>query len=226
MSVAFTPRAGDLPEPAAEQYRVLSSLAVVSFVVGLLSAARPVRLAVGRHPHDRHRLWRGGPVADSRSPGSTDRRKSGVALVGTLFSAIFLTMGWSRFAYEYATEVPPGARRISYAQLQPREESPKEIPPASAKELDGQQVFITGYVYPTSQRNGLQHFVLCRDNGTCCFGGQPKLTDMIEVTLRPPLKLDYSPRLHKLAGVFHVNTVQSSDGLGSVLYQLEADYLQ
>jgi hypothetical protein len=68
--------------------------------------------------------------------------------------------------------------------------------------------------------------VLCRDNGTCCFGGKPKLTDMIEVTLKYPLKLDYSPRLHKFAGVFHVQTVQSSDVSSSVLYQLEADYLQ
>lgn len=225
MSVAFTPRAGDLPEPAAEQYRVISSLAVVSFVVGLLSALILFDWMLGIIPMIGIVC---GALALLRIRARPEELTGeGVALVGTLLSTVFLTVGWTWFAYDYMTEVPSDKyMRISYAQLQPPESSPNQIPPDSAKELDGKEVFIKGYVYPTGRRNGLQQFVLCRDNGTCCFGGQPKLTDMIEVTLRPPLKLDYSPRLHKLAGVFHVQTAQSADGLGSVLYQLEADYLK
>jgi hypothetical protein len=224
MSVAFTPRASDLPEPAAEQYRVISSLAVVSFVVGLLSALALFDWMLGFIPM----IGIGcGALALLRIRSRPEELTGeAVALVGTLLSTLFLTVAWGWFGYEYLTEVPPDAMRISYSQLQPLESSPTEVPPASAKVLDGKRVFIAGYVYPTSQRTGLQHFVLCRDNGTCCFGGKPKLTDMIEVTLRPPLKLDYSTRLHKLSGVFRVQTVQSSDDLGSVLYQLEADYLK
>ena len=54
----------------------------------------------------------------------------------------------------------------------------------SYKELDGKKVFIKGYMYPSSQMTGIREFVLCRDNGTCCFGGQPRLTDMIRVKLK------------------------------------------
>lgn len=224
MSVAFTPRAGDLPEPSIEHYRVISSLAVVSFVVGLLSALILFDWILGIIPTIGIIC---GTLALLRIRSRPEELTGeGIALIGTLISTLFLLGGWSWAIYDYTTELPPDAMRISYAQLQPPESEPGQVPPESAKEFNGKRVFIKGYVYPTGQRTGIQQFVLCRDNGTCCFGGQPKLTDMIEVTLRPPLKLDYSPRLHKLAGVFRVQTVQSADVKGSILYQLEADYLQ
>ena len=61
--------------------------------------------------------------------------------------------------------------------------------------------------------------------GTCCFGGQPKLTDMIEVTLDEPLRIEYSMRKRKLAGIFKVDTqLKAIDGLGGVYYQLQANH--
>jgi hypothetical protein len=68
--------------------------------------------------------------------------------------------------------------------------------------------------------------VLCRDNGDCCFGGQPKVTDMILVTLTDPLRLDYSTRLHRLAGTFKVARGRTVEGVSDAVYQLEADYLK
>jgi hypothetical protein len=140
---------------------------------------------------------------------------------------VFLSAGWGIAGMIYATEVPEGYQRISYEQLQPDQDAPGQIMPPSALELDGKRVFIKGYVFPGAQQRGLKQFVLCRDNGDCCFGGNPKLTDRILVNLADPMRLEYSTRLHKLAGTFRIKPARATDGLdGGVLYHLEADYLK
>jgi hypothetical protein len=149
-----------------------------------------------------------------------------LALAGLAMASVFLAVGMATAGVVYATEVPEGYTRISYEGLQPDQDSPGQIMPPSALELDGKRVFIKGYVYPGAQQQGIKQFVLCRDNGDCCFGGSPKLTDMILVDLVDPLRLTYSRRLQRLAGTFRIKPAQGTDGLGGVLYQLEADYLQ
>jgi len=121
-------------------------------------------------------------------------------------------------------EVPPGYKRIGYEILQAVEGTGPI--PDTAKALDGQRVYIKGFVYPGRQTTGLKEFVLCRDNGSCCFGGQPKLNDMIQVTLKEPLTLNYDTTMRQLAGTFKVQPGASKDGVGQVLYQLEADFLR
>ncbi len=83
--------------------------------------------------------------------------------------------------------------------------------PSSAMALEGKKVFIKGYVYPGREMEGIKTFLLVRDQGDCCFGGNPKITDRIQVTLVDPLRLTYKPRLHKLAGVFHVRPTTAVD---------------
>ena len=51
------------------------------------------------------------------------------------------------------------------------------------KALDGQRIFIKGYMYPTKELEGLNSFLLVKDTGQCCFGGNPAITDMIMVTM-------------------------------------------
>jgi hypothetical protein len=65
-----------------------------------------------------------------------------------------------------------------------------------------------------------------RDKGDCCFGGDPKLTDMILVKLKPPLKATFDMRVRKLAGTFKVAPGRALDGLGGVIYHLDADHLE
>jgi hypothetical protein len=63
--------------------------------------------------------------------------------------------------------------------------------------------------------------------GTCCFGGQPKLTDMIEVTLRDPHRARFSFQRRKIGGVLQVDTqLKEINGLTGVYYQLDADYIR
>ena len=147
------------------------------------------------------------------------------ALVGLVLSAVLLVSGTSLHAVIYAIEVPKGYDRISFFDLQPDETSRLPIPD-SALQLDGQRIFIKGYVYPGDMRHNLQTFVLVPDMGTCCFGGQPKLTDMIQITLKNPLRVDFSYRKRRLGGILHVDSrLKPISGLEGVYYQLDADYL-
>jgi hypothetical protein len=70
-------------------------------------------------------------------------------------------------------------------------------------------------------------FVIVPDLGTCCFGGQPPLTHMIEVTLTGDQYAHKDFRKKRLAGTFSVNPyLKPVDGLQGVYYQLRADILK
>jgi hypothetical protein len=127
----------------------------------------------------------------------------------------------------YATEVPEGYTRINFEVLQPDERKPNQRISDRAKTLNGDRVFVKGYVYPDGQQRGIKRFVLVRDLGTCCFGGQPKLTHMIEVTLKDPIRIEYTMRKRRLGGILQVNEkLKPVQGLGGVYFQLAADYLR
>jgi len=205
-------------------YRTLSSLAVFSIACGVLSILALFDLSLGLIPAIGILTGIRALRQIHRTP---DELAGGwLAKMGIALSLLLLVSGWARISYIRAMEVPDGYLRISYEQLQPDPNTAGQTVPQSALDLDGQHIFIKGYVYPGSQKTGIKRFVLCRDNGTCCFGGQPKVTDMIQVTLADPLSLDYSPNIHRLAGTFHVEPSQASDQRGTVLYQLDADYLK
>ena len=209
-------------------YRPISPAALLSLVAGLaalLSAAlvgdlgRTTFLTVAAV----------GVLAGFRGLASIRRYDMGgraVAKVGVALSVVAVAAGFGVDAYRAAYEVPEGYQKITYDLLQP---NIGERVPATAKELDGKRVFIKGYMYPGDRTAAIKEFTLCRDNGTCCFGGQPKLADMIEVTLQGPLTLDYASGLRHLAGTFHLVPEDASAAagggpLGGVLYRLDADY--
>lgn len=151
----------------------------------------------------------------------------GVAQVGLLMCLTLAIGGIGWNSYVLATEVPEGFERISFFDLQPNPEYPGIPIPPEAMELNGKNIFVKGYVYPDGQAGNIKRFVLIPDLKTCCFGGQPKLTDMIEVTLRDPLRTDYSLRRRKLAGVLKVSPSKKPvSGLDGVYYQLDAEYIK
>ena len=64
-------------------------------------------------------------------------------------------------------------------------------------------------------------FLLVRDQGDCCFGGNPKITDRVLVQLAEPTGIDFTPRLTKVAGRFRVQPTGTADLTGGVLYHLD-----
>lgn len=207
------------------QYRALSSLAVISLVAGVLSALTFFDWMLAAIPM-------AGIVAGVlalRQIRSAPDAYTGenLALIGSLLSALLWIGGWSKLAYVHATEVPPGYERISYDDLQIDPVEPAAMPPTRAAELDGKKVFIKGFVYqPTGgQTSGLKRFILVRDKGQCCFGGNPNITDMIEVKLNGSLEAEFNMQPRKLAGTFHIGLGQGMHGLQGALYHLDVDHL-
>jgi len=148
------------------------------------------------------------------------------AVMGAVFSLVGLVGAPSLFAFCFVTEIPSDYKRVSFDQLKSEPRGP-EIPPAPALDLDGQKVFIRGYVYPGGQQTGIKRFIMVSDLGTCCFGGQPQLTHMVLVTLQDPLRVDYALRKRGLGGILKVDRrLKPVSGVGGVYYQLDADFVK
>ena len=144
-----------------------------------------------------------------------------LAIVAIAVSAVVLAGGLTSLAREYAAELPEGFGRLSYAMLQPAEGDPPTSVPDAARALDGHNVLLKGYIYPGKQQHGLVQFLLVRDQGDCCFGGNPKITDRVLVQLAEPTGIDFTPRLTKVAGRFRVQPTGTADLTGGVLYHLD-----
>jgi len=151
----------------------------------------------------------------------------GLAL-GSLYSQVILAIGFATMhGYSFATEVPPGFDRVNFT----RDISDKGFTNEGGRlgihpdvqKLENQKVMIKGYMYPTKTMDGLTAFVLCRDSGQCCFGGQPKTTDMILVRMKGDNYARFRSGLVAVAGVFHAAPSVDESGLQPV-YQLECDY--
>jgi len=224
MSVHVEAGLSSVIEEDYSQYRALSVLAVASCVLGLLSIATFLSWALIVIPV--LGLLMGAFALLRIRANPTELTGQTIAWAGIALSLAFMSGGAGYLTYDYVTEVPPGYARLNYAELQPDPDKPGEVFPPAIQARDGEQVFIKGYIYPGKQTSGIKQFVLCRDNGDCCFGGQPKLTDRILVTLKGPLSLEYSTRIKRLAGTFRVEPGRATDGLEGVIYHLDADYLK
>lgn len=87
------------------------------------------------------------------------------------------------------------------------------------RQLDGQQVRIRGFMYP-SYEEMLSAFVLTRDTGVCCFGPNPKVYYLIGVKLKEGSKVKYvQNRPVDVVGTFHIQPVVS-DGNWFQLYKI------
>jgi hypothetical protein len=129
--------------------------------------------------------------------------------------------------YNFATELPPGLQRVNF----PRDIAAKPIGSKDGqplvdpevKQLDGAAVFLKGFMYPTRETRDLKSFVLCKDSGDCCFGGQPKPTDMILIEMKEGQTINYRAGLVAVGGDFRIHPTLDQTGLNPV-YKLECGY--
>lgn len=223
-----TPEVVDKPVKPAQpdvfdpnlQYRSVNRAAVASvflFLLGLTSLMFPQLLLL---PLAGILLGYSGYRTIKRYPD--EYTGLNLARFGMTFCLLLLVGGASYHGIVYATEVPEGHERISFAELQPDGFIPDV--PKRAKALQGQKVFIKGYVHPGVAGMGpVNQFVLVPDMGTCCFGGQPKPTDMILVHTTPEARQSYSTRIVKLAGKFDIgDQLEDFAGVKNVLYRLDS----
>jgi hypothetical protein len=229
MSTLFTPndayRPANVVDDSVPVYRTVSRAAVLSPILGLFALAGFIFPSLLVLALAGIALAIVGYVNIRRYPDEY----TGVvpAIMGLVICTLVGFGGATMHAVEYATEVPEGYERISFVDLNPADRNAPAVPPERAVALDGKKVFLKGYVYPDGQGSGIKRFVLIPDLGTCCFGGQPKMTDMVLVTLRDPQRTLYNQRKRKLTGILKVDpNMTPVTGVTGVFYQLDAESIQ
>ena len=153
-----------------------------------------------------------------------------VARLGTWLSVMMLLGASGYHAYAYVSELPEGYLRVNFSELSKYAGPTRYIDGDAEKlqvapevaELEGKPIYIKGYMYPTRQRVGLSEFVLVKDTGQCCFGGQPKVTDMIVVRFDNGMTVNHREQvLVAVAGTFRAVSPGQS-GVLTAIYQLDA----
>jgi len=242
--VSTSPEAGDTQPGAADTeekpdayfeeqpvddfqlYRAVSKPAVISCLLAVLSFTAlwaPQLLFV---PVIGLVLGIIGVISIRRYPTELTGLKA--AYAGIIASLVIIVGSISIHTVIYYTEVPEGYDRISFGVLNaPRGSDENAPPPPEAYELNGKKVFIKGYLHPgVSGQGNVRQFVLVGDLGTCCFGGQPELTHMIDVTIEKEKEpVTYNTSRRKLTGTLYVSrTPLRSPGVDKGgFYRLVAD---
>ena len=206
-------------------YRTVSRAAVVSVFFALLSA-------IGLIPMFEPMLALGliaiiAGIIGLRAVQQFPEEYSGrpLAMFGLIAAAIIVIGGASMHRYIYLTEVPDGYERVPFYQLQYGDGQGPDQPTKLAFDINGKPVFIKGYVHPSSGGGMLRQFVLVPDLGTCCFGGQPKSSDMIQVKLMGGQTIKAGLQRRKLAGTFTLSPAAQdlTDFDNHVFYKMRAD---
>lgn len=129
-----------------------------------------------------------------------------VAKAGIALSAVFFVAGGAWAALVYMTEVPEGYDRISFYTLDNEGATAASPISEESAKYHGKPVFIKGYVHPgVSGLGNISRFVLVGDLSVCCFGGQPKPWDMVEVELMPGDELTYDMKRHRIWGTMSID---------------------
>ncbi|MCC7085219.1 MAG: hypothetical protein IT427_09455 [Pirellulales bacterium] len=223
LAAALTPEVDDIG--SADDYRAVSSSAVAGLALGVLSPLALVDWWLGLIPMTAVALSLVGLQQTSKRSDELTGRW--LAIAGLVLGLASFVAGQTWLWRIYVNELPPGYSRVSYAELQPQKGDPPNSIPPEAIALNGKKVLVKGYVYPSSRKEGITQFLLVRDQGDCCFGGNPKLTDRILVRLNDPKGFTFNNGLFKAAGTFFVKPpTQAIDATGAVFYHLEGAELR
>jgi len=213
----------DVDPAIYQQYRSVSALSVLAMILGLMSFT--TLLTIYFLPVPIAAIVVGIVAVKSVRKNRETQTGTVMAVCGSALATILLISGLSLYVWEEYLSLPEGYEPVAFGLLQ-EEPGVGQTLPDSALDLDGKQILLRGYVYPHSQKRGLQRFVLVPDFDTCCFGGQPKLTDMVEVKLAEPLRIDFSFNRRKIGGVLKVHPdLKRIEDLTGVYYELEGTYI-
>ncbi len=207
------------------QYRPVPVLAPVSVVIGvcsIISFASVLGLAVAVLGVV---LGAFGVWQIRRAAGEFGGKT--LATTGLCLSALFLVSGSSLHAYNYATEVPEGHLRVHFLNEISKKEfvvenGQRQIHP-DVLPFVGEKIYIKGYMWNNRMVSGLTSFVMLKDNGKCCFGGDPALYDMMVVRMQNDQTVDYRPGMIAAAGVLRANPAAGPE---EPVYVLEATLVE
>ncbi len=139
----------------------------------------------------------------------------GFAAVGLTLSVLCLSLGSVKLVHAYENECPEGYLRVNFPNEISKHEfayygGKRRLAPAVAP-LIGQKVFLKGFMWQTQRDTGLSEFVFLKDNGECCFGGEPKPFDMMVVNMIDEQTTDAYGGMIAVSGVLNAN-VNAKEG--------------
>lgn len=154
-------------------------------------------------------------------------RGFGMAMCGLMLSTSCLVAGSWKLHYDYHHEVPEGYLRVNF----PNEISKLEFVyfgnsrrlHEKVAPLIGQKVFLKGYMYNLEKLTGLKEFVFLKDNGECCFGGEPKPYDMMVVRMPEGKTTDAFRSMIAVSGTLNADVTA---GEGEPVYTIDADIVE
>jgi hypothetical protein len=129
----------------------------------------------------------------------------------------------------FTPEGPENALRISYDDFDLLKVLNMEPVPLDAVDhfpgwllgLDGKRVRVRGFMYPPFKEEGLEQFILARDNQICCFGKNPKIYDLVYVSMRDGVTTKYiQNRPFDVVGTFRIRP-DAEGGEWFSLYELD-----
>jgi len=117
---------------------------------------------------------------------------------------------------------------LKVLNLEPVTSNAVELMPSWLKELNGQRIRIRGFMYPTFEPDGIERFVLARDNQICCFGRDPKVYDLIQVDLQAGKTTRYIPptRAFDVIGTFKIELELVDDKPFGLYYISDAQIIE
>ena len=131
---------------------------------------------------------------------------------------------------KFQTEPKSGALRVSFDDLDllkvlnmdPVVDNADQLMPDWLKGLNGKNIRIRGFMYPTYETEGIERFVLARDNQICCFGRDPKIYDLVQIDLKSGKTTNYIPatRAFDVVGRLKIEML-AQDGKPYGLYVME-----
>lgn len=98
----------------------------------------------------------------------------------------------------------------------------RQMLPESIEAMDGKDIRIRGFIFPTWQKRGIKQFVLVRDNQECCFGPGAALFDCILVDMNQGQSAEYTIRPVAVKGKFEIEEVVI-DGKHWAIYHIAGD---
>jgi len=208
------------------QYRSVSKAAVLSLVFGILGVLSFLGAAFLLLPLLGIGFGLAGWTSVLKYPLELIGKKAAIA--GLAISLLCFTGAASTHAYIYYTEVPDGYQRISFNDLRPNKRTQLQYS-EKAELFDGKKVFVRGYVRPSNKKKKLKQFIMVGDWGQCCFGGNPKMTDVIGVSILIDDTVDYGLGIRKIGGTFRLNKNlkrTGDDEVPVIVYEIEADYVR
>jgi len=207
------------------RYRSVSTLAVLSIVVGLFSILTAFSwiwhfipmVAIGLALMAKWRIYRRPEVLVG----------SRLATAGLILTLVLWGVGTAGLIYLELKEVPHGYIPLTFEMLAPPNVGAESPLPPDLEKLDGEKVYIKGHMYPGRQSIGIKSFLLVPTLAHCKFcASQIPLHEIIQVELVADLTTNYTSAPTGVGGRLRIDKDVAKGKKFGQLYKIEADYIR